>query len=95
MWSELRDRKLGGFKFRRQQPIGPYIADFCCAQAKLVVEIDGSMHNRVRDARRDEWMQAEGYLTLRVVASDVSTNLDGVLRTILRTCRNRTGFETE
>ena len=68
----------------RQEPIGPYIADFVCREAKLVVEVDGGQHNEPeRDQRRDAFMSAEGYRILRFWNPDALTNMDGVLQTIL------------
>lgn len=89
LWTQLRGRRLDGLKFRRQQPIGPYTADFYSAAAKLVVEIDSRIHDRHHDTRRDAWMLAEGIHTLRVTAGDIRTNLDGVLATIIRISRER------
>lgn len=89
LWSKLRDRQVGGLKFRRQHPVGPFVADFYCAEAKLIVEIDGSMHDRHHDQRRDAWMTSEGYETIRFTASRVSTDLRGVLDAILTHARQR------
>ena len=75
LWHALRNRAFLNLKFRRQTPIGPYIADFFCAELRLVVEVDGGP----RDARRDAWMAAEGFRTLRLWSGDVLTNLPGVL----------------
>jgi very-short-patch-repair endonuclease len=84
MWFAVRDRRLAGFKFVRQVPIGPYIADFVCREAKLIVEVDGGQHNESeRDQRRDAFLASEGYRILRFWNSDVLTNMDGVLQTIL------------
>ena len=85
LWLELRGRRLGGFKFRRQHPLGRYIADFYCDEARLVVEIDGATHrDRMRhDAERDAWMRDQGLVVLRIPASEVSKDLNSVLRTIL------------
>ena len=73
LWGHLRNRQLGGFRFRRQHPIGPYILDFYCPQARLAVEIDGSAHghpDQIRhDARRDEWLATKGVRTLRIPSS--------------------------
>jgi very-short-patch-repair endonuclease len=68
LWRMLRDGKLHGFKFRRQAPIGPYIADFVCFACRLVIEVDGYFHslNAERDVRRDEWFRAEAYRVLRL-----------------------------
>ena len=69
----LRHRQLGGFRFRRQHPIGPYILDFYCAEARLAVEIDGQAHghpDQIRhDARRDQWLGEKGIRTLRIPSS--------------------------
>ena len=81
LWKRLRSRRLADLKFRRQHPLGPFIADFYCHEAGLVVELDSAAHDgrRNRDERRDEWMCERGIETLRVRAADVNTNLDGVL----------------
>src|SRR5690349_20859559 len=62
LWNHLRDRKCGGFKFRRQVALDRYIADFYCAEAHLIVEVDGASHNGTveRDAVRDEWLALHG-----------------------------------
>jgi len=86
LWSHLRARQTGGLKFRRQHAIGPYVADFYCAQAKLVVEIDGLVHESraERDAARDGWMSERGIRVVRLSASDVARDRDAVLRLILK-----------
>ena len=70
LWLRLKNRKLGGFKFRRQHPIGQYILDFYCAEARLAVEIDGEIHDRpdqiAHDRRRDAYLQKQGIETLRL-----------------------------
>jgi len=72
LWLRLRNRQLGGFKFRLQHPIGPYILDFYCAEARLAVEVDGQMHGRpeqvAHDARRDAYFRKMGIETLRLGA---------------------------
>lgn len=84
LWSELKAKKLGGYKFSRQVPLGPYYADFVCRQARLVVELDGSQHaGSSHDARRDEFMRASGYSVLRFWSSDALTNVGTVCETIL------------
>jgi very-short-patch-repair endonuclease len=84
LWSYLRAGRLGGHKFRRQQPIGPYIADFVCQQAKLVVELDGSQHiDSAHDKRRDAFLCSAGYRVLRFWNSDLAENKQGVLEAIL------------
>jgi very-short-patch-repair endonuclease len=84
LWGALRDRRLGGFKFRKQQPIGPFIADFVCQERRLIVEVDGSQHaDSESDARRDAFLEDKGYHVLRVWNNDVTGNLSGVLTAIL------------
>jgi len=85
LWSELRSSQLGGLKFRRQHALGPYVADFYCAEAFLIIEIDGRGHEQKceRDAARDEWMRSLRLRVLRISASDVSRDLEAVLRLIL------------
>lgn len=67
LWGALRDRRLDGFKFRKQQPIGPFIADFVCQERRLIVELDGSQHAESEtDVRRDAFLDDRGYRVLRV-----------------------------
>ncbi len=85
LWSKLRSAQLG-VRFRRQQPIGPYIVDFYCAAARLVVEVDGGQHNgaqKAHDARRDRWLRDEGYEVLRFWNNEVLANTDGVLTDVM------------
>ena len=84
LWRELRGAS-SGLRFRKQHPIPPYYADFYCAAARLVIEIDGSGHAESRsDAVRDAALASKGFTTLRIGNHDVIENLDGVLETILR-----------
>lgn len=92
LWSVLKGNRLDGHAFRTQHAIGGYIADFYCHRARLVVEIDGEQHQGERlrhDARRDEWMRSCGIEVLRVRASDVFENLEGVRRTIAARAKQR------
>jgi very-short-patch-repair endonuclease len=86
LWSILRGRRLGGLKFRRQEPIGPYIVDFCCQELRLIVELDGSSHeDRIaQDRDRDDYLRRQGYRVLRVTNSDVNDDLEAVARGIAR-----------
>jgi adenine-specific DNA-methyltransferase len=86
LWRHLRDRRLTGVKFRRQYPIGPYIADFASVEAKLVVEVDGGQHAKQseHDAARDHFINAEGFRVIRFSAGDALAHTEDVLRTILR-----------
>jgi len=96
LWNELKDRRLGGFKFVRQHPIGPYIADFLCRQHRLVVEVDGSQHAESEtDRRRDEYMREKGYSTLRFWNTDVITNIEPVCETILAALTGRLHGDVE
>jgi very-short-patch-repair endonuclease len=83
-WLELNRRQLGGYKFTRQLPIGPYFAGFACGEKWLVVEVDGSQHeNSQYDRRRDDFMCAEGYSILRFWNVDVLKERTSVCETIL------------
>ncbi|MFM2151122.1 MAG: primosomal protein [Pseudomonadota bacterium] len=90
LWSALRSRQHG-FKFRRQHPIPPYVADFACIEARLVVELDGGQHGGAADAARDAKLVAMGWLVLRYWNSDVADNLDGVLADIVARVGERLG----
>jgi len=85
LWSVLRGRRLGGLKFRRQEPIGHYIVDFCCREHKLVVELDGMSHDDKAeyDRCRQQWLEQEGYRVIRLANADVN-DLDAVARPIAR-----------
>ena len=86
LWSALAGRKCGGLKFRRQHPIEPYIVDFYCPRANLVVEIDGESHEdrQDNDRRRDRFLERLGLTIMHVTNEDVIENLDGVVEAILR-----------
>ena len=75
LWHFLRGKQLAGLRFRRQQPIGPYVADFFCPAAKLVVELDGEQHgtdiNVAYDAARTKWLEERGYRVLRIPNHEV------------------------
>ncbi|GGA49156.1 DNA methyltransferase [Pelagibacterium lentulum] len=79
MWLLLKDRRFDGYKFRRQVPIGRYIADFVCHSARLVVELDGSQHHGAdTDRMRDDWFEAKGFATLRIWNNDLSESPESV-----------------
>jgi len=83
MWRILWHFREQGWHFRRQQPIGPYFADFACLHAKVVVEVDGETHTSpARDAARDEYMRNRGIQVLRFTNDDVLQNEDGVYTVI-------------
>jgi very-short-patch-repair endonuclease len=84
MWRLLRDRRLSGWRFRRQEPIDRYVVDFICFEARLVLEIDGGQHfESEADKRRDAYLQAQGLRVLRFWNNDVLSNREGVQRIIL------------
>lgn len=86
LWWALRSRQTGA-KFRRQMPIGRYIADFACLSQRLIVEVDGSQHGEtnLHDQRRDQWLTERGFRLLRFSNDSVLRELDGVLTVITRT----------
>ena len=88
LWERLRNRQLGGFKFRRQSPLGPFIADFYCASSRLVVEVDGGVHigQAQADQQRSQRLVDYGYRVLRVGNHEVEADLAGVLQRILAAC---------
>ena len=87
LWACLRNRQIGGHKFVRQAPVGPYFVDFLCRQKKLVVELDGATHgsdDQIKsDAIRAAGIAALGFRIIRIWNGDVYDNIDGVLETIL------------
>ena len=88
LWRHIRSKQIAGAKFRRQQPIGDYIVDFVCFEAKVVVELDGGQHtqadNRAKDSQRDKYFQDNGYTVLRFWNNDVLKNMEGVKEILLR-----------
>lgn len=82
LWAALRSRPVGA-KFRRQQPIGAFIADFACHEPKLIIEVDGGQHSESEtDGLRGAWLEEQGYRILRFWNHDVLNNLQGALETI-------------
>ena len=92
LWSRLRSRQLG-FKFRRQYSVGSFIVDFCCVEARLVVEVDGDHHGspgmEEYDLRRDGLLRQSGYEVVHYSTQQVEENLDGVCMGIQEECRKR------
>ncbi|MEJ0025394.1 MAG: endonuclease domain-containing protein [Rhizomicrobium sp.] len=86
LWALLRNRRLGGVKFRRQQPIGPYIADFFCRSARLVVELDGDQHGvaeqQLHDEARTRYLNDQGYSVIRFSNLDVLKHRDVVMESV-------------
>jgi len=87
LWRLLRKLEISGSHFRRQVPIGPYIADFACLAARLIIEVDGGTHSTdrevARDVRRERYLKDEGFRIVRVWNSNVGQNLEGVMDTIV------------
>ena len=88
LWAKLRNRQVSGAKFRRQVPIGRYIADFLCAEARLIVEVDGGQHSPEVDAARTQFLESRGFRVIRFWNNEVSGNLAGVLQVIEQALRN-------
>jgi very-short-patch-repair endonuclease len=83
LWRHLRARRLGGQKFRRQQPLGPYIVDFVHFSARVVLEADGGQHNGSEsDSTRDAWLKQQGFQVLRFWNDEILKNTEGVLETV-------------
>jgi very-short-patch-repair endonuclease len=93
LWQELRKRP-DGFKFRRQHPAGAYILDYFCHEARLIIEVDGRVHELdgkpEHDALRDTFFSAKNLLTLRIPAVNVLKSVHDVVETIVATCHERT-----
>lgn len=91
LWSRLRRKQVQGLQFYRQRPIGNFIVDFYCPDAKLVVEVDGGQHYSeegcVYDQERDQYLKGNGLAVLRFTNIDVLKNLDAVLQVIFDKCR--------
>ena len=83
LWSRLRDRQLGGLKFRRQYPIAGFFADFACTERHILIEIDGGQHTPHRDERRTTMLESRGFQILRYWNNEVLGNIEGVLQDIL------------
>ncbi|OHV90197.1 endonuclease domain-containing protein [Mesorhizobium sp. ORS 3428] len=89
LWQELRGRRLDKIKFRRQMPVGRFIADFVCAEARLIIEIDGSQHaDSTHDKQRDAELKARGFRVLRFWNDDVLRDLNAVCDTIIAYVRD-------
>jgi very-short-patch-repair endonuclease len=83
LWARLRRKQLDGHRFRRQAPIGPYVADFTCFDPKLIIEVDGGQHAESKmDVIRTAFLEREGFRVLRFWNNDVLKNTDGVVAVI-------------
>ncbi len=84
LWRHLRElNRMIGTRFRRQAPVGPYIADFADYGRRLVIEVDGGQHGGARDAVRDGWLKGQGFEVLRVWNFEVERNIEGVMQVVL------------
>ena len=88
LWRLLRRKQIDGCKFRRQHPIGRFIVDFYCHEARLIIEVDGDIHafQEAYDAARQESLEEQGYRVVRFSNQDVLKNMDGVLGMIFELC---------
>ncbi|MEM7729550.1 MAG: DUF559 domain-containing protein [Pseudomonadota bacterium] len=97
LWWRLREYRQVGCAFRRQVPVGPYVADFLCRKADLIVELDGEQHAEAQQCRHDEtrdaWLSEQGYMVIRFWNGDVFTDLDSVLDAIDEALRSRGALE--
>ncbi|TVR11619.1 MAG: DUF559 domain-containing protein [Salinarimonadaceae bacterium] len=95
LWHALRAHRFQGLQFRRQVPLGPYIADFVCHRARLIIEVDGAQHgfdgNAQRDAARDAWLAADGWRVLRFWNGQIHLEREIVLDTIYAACTELCG----
>src|ERR1700761_1636428 len=86
LWRHLRRLEIKGSHFRRQVPIGPYIADFACLKERIIIEVDGSQHGEDANSRRDEirtrWLNSEGYRVMRFWNNDVMSKTESVMEAI-------------
>jgi len=85
IWYHVRGNRFYGWSFKRQVPLGPYVADFLCERARLIVEVDGGQHmeRAANDLERTRWLEAHGYVVVRYWNNDVMQNLEGVLVDLL------------
>jgi very-short-patch-repair endonuclease len=91
LWFALRNRQFHGCKFRRQQPVGPYVVDFVSFESRLVIELDGSQHGSddavAYDQARTRYLETDGFRVLRFFNHELNANFDGVLEAIERQVR--------
>ncbi|TBV74434.1 endonuclease domain-containing protein [Pseudoxanthomonas winnipegensis] len=90
LWRHLRGGQLKGLKFRRQHPIPPYIADFCCVELKLIIELDGGQHSEQSDATRTKFLESQGWRVVRYWDNEVLTQIEAVVEAIWNIASHRT-----
>lgn len=93
VWTRIKVRERDAPVWRRQTPVGPYVADFYCARAMLIVEVDGASHDHgdrpERDDRRTAWLEKQGYMVMRIPAADVLRDPDDIVQGLLNLARDR------
>ncbi|HLJ19769.1 MAG TPA: DUF559 domain-containing protein [Stellaceae bacterium] len=90
LWACLRDRRLVGFKFRRQHPVGPFIVDFACIEHRLAIEADGGQHDdNEAEQRRTTWLERRGWRVVRFRNEEIRASTDDVLQIILEVLEKR------
>ena len=98
LWAALRERPAG-LKFRKQHPSGPYVADFYCHAARLIIEVDGQAHDYgdrpARDAARDRWFEGRGITVLRIPAVEIFHDCDAMVRGIVAVAAERLAAQEE
>ncbi|MHB8104689.1 MAG: endonuclease domain-containing protein [Dehalococcoidales bacterium] len=91
LWFKIRDKQFHGIKFRRQEPIGNFIADFVCYEKKLILEIDGQPHKetstKINDSQRTKWLKEQGFKVLRFWNSEIQNDIESVLEKIQNSLR--------
>jgi len=90
LWSRLKRKQIHGHKFRRQFPVGPYIVDFVCLEARLIIEVDGGQHAEQKqgDEIRDQWLSSQNFHVLRFWNNEVLSQTDAVIDTIVQALNN-------
>lgn len=91
LWQKLKRRQIAGVKFRRQQPINPYVVDFVCLERRVIVEVDGGQHSEQlhHDDQRSQWLEARGYRVLRFWNNDVLANTEVVAQAVFGAVEKR------
>jgi len=92
LWKFLRKKTLN-FRFRRQYALGPYILDFYCPEVKVCVEVDGQIHRKKQDSKRDAFLANLGIRTIRIPSIELFSNLEGALDEICRVCQEQHGLK--
>lgn len=86
LWNILKNHKFHGLKFKRQEPLGEYIVDFICKEAKIIIEIDGGQHNEANNKEKDnirtQYLESKGYKVVRFWNNEVYENIEGVIKTL-------------